>query len=169
MMQHRRVRRIFIQRKEVVEPVLSSLRCQQGLNRFQCSGGFRRSNANSPCMSWRTTCPERVPCRGHYLSFCMRFYAASTRSRTGSGTDSSICWLARAITSPPGIRLSGLLLAYSLTAPVAIAKAAWARANQRTPVSDTVRSTRGWRDLNSRFDIGESVLWRHFICPWCSA
>src|SRR5260370_962917 len=40
-------------------------------------------------MSWRTTCPGQLPCRGHYLPFCSRFYAASTRLRTVFLTDSS--------------------------------------------------------------------------------
>jgi hypothetical protein len=38
VMQHRQARRIFSQRKAIVEPVFSSLRCQQGLNRFRRSG-----------------------------------------------------------------------------------------------------------------------------------
>jgi hypothetical protein len=38
VMQHRQARRIFSQRKAIVEPVFSSLRCQQGLNRFRRRG-----------------------------------------------------------------------------------------------------------------------------------
>jgi len=38
VMQHRQARRIFSQRKAIVEPVFSRLRCQQGLNRFRRSG-----------------------------------------------------------------------------------------------------------------------------------
>jgi hypothetical protein len=38
VMQHRQARHIFSQRKAIVEPVFSSLRCQQGLNRFRRSG-----------------------------------------------------------------------------------------------------------------------------------
>jgi hypothetical protein len=38
VMQHRQARRIFSQRKAIVEPVFSSLCCQQGLNRFRRSG-----------------------------------------------------------------------------------------------------------------------------------
>ena len=38
VMQHRQARRIFSQRKAIVEPVFSSLRGQQGLNRFRRRG-----------------------------------------------------------------------------------------------------------------------------------
>ncbi|WP_407945592.1 transposase [Paraburkholderia elongata] len=38
MMQHPQARRIFSQRKPIVEPVFSSLRSQQGLNRFRRRG-----------------------------------------------------------------------------------------------------------------------------------
>ena len=38
VMQHRQARHIFSQRKAIVEPVFSSLRCQQGFNRFRRSG-----------------------------------------------------------------------------------------------------------------------------------
>ena len=38
VMQHPQARRIFSQRKAIVEPVFSSLRCQQGLNRFRRRG-----------------------------------------------------------------------------------------------------------------------------------
>lgn len=38
VMQHRQARKIFSQRKAIVEPVFSSLRCQQGLNRFRRNG-----------------------------------------------------------------------------------------------------------------------------------
>ncbi|MFC0709855.1 transposase [Azorhizophilus paspali] len=38
VMQHRQARRIFSQRKAIVEPVFSSLRCQRGLNRFRRRG-----------------------------------------------------------------------------------------------------------------------------------
>ncbi|MFB8829226.1 transposase [Azotobacter sp. CWF10] len=38
VMQHPQARRVFSQRKAIVEPVFSSLRCQQGLNRFRRRG-----------------------------------------------------------------------------------------------------------------------------------
>lgn len=38
VMQHPQARRVFSQRKAIVEPVFGSLRCQQGLNRFRRRG-----------------------------------------------------------------------------------------------------------------------------------
>jgi hypothetical protein len=38
VMQHKQARRIFTQRKAMVEPVFASLRCRQGLNRFRRRG-----------------------------------------------------------------------------------------------------------------------------------
>jgi IS5 family transposase len=81
VMQHPQARRIFGQRKTIVEPVFSNLRSQQGLNRFRCSGlqAVRREFALHVLAH---NLPRAVALSKAYLPFCMRLYVASARSPT---------------------------------------------------------------------------------------